>query len=217
MAAARKTAPPKPTLVLLVRHGTTPSTGSVLPGRAPGLHLADVGQRQAEAVAERIAALTSRPVAIYASPLERTRETARPSAKALGRRVRTSRGLLECDFGTWTGKKLDRLRTLPEWGSVQHSPSTFRFPGGESFSEMAGRAWQTVVDLAAVHPGEAIVAVSHADPIKAILSNASGAPLDMFQRLSVSPCSVSALLLGPHGPHVLTVSSTASLQELTPS
>ena len=82
---------------------------------------------------------------------------------------------------------------------------------------MAGRAWQTVVDLAAVHPGEAIVAVSHADPIKAILSNASGAPLDMFQRLSVSPCSVSALLLGPHGPHVLTVSSTASLQELTPS
>ena len=71
--------------------------------------------------------------------------------------------------------------------------------------------------LRAVHPGEAIVAVSHADPIKAILSNASGAPLDMFQRLSVSPCSVSALLLGPHGPHVLTVSSTASLQELTPS
>jgi probable phosphoglycerate mutase len=124
---------------------------------------------------------------------------------------------LECDFGDWTGKRLDRLRKLPEWSQVQHAPSAFRFPGGESFTEMAGRAWQTVVDLAATHPGETIVAVSHADPIKAILSGAAGAPLDMFQRLSVAPCSVSALLIGPHGPHVLTVSSTASLQELTPS
>ena len=217
MAAARTTAPLGPTLVLLVRHGTTPSTGSVLPGRAAGLHLADAGHQQAGRVAERIAALSRPPVAVYASPLERTRETAQPIARALGLRVRSSKGLLECDFGTWTGKKLDRLRKKPEWGQVQHSPSTFRFPGGESFSEMASRAWQTVVDLAALHPGQTIVAVSHADPIKAIVSNASGAPLDMFQRLSVSPCSVSALLLGPHGPHVLTVSSTASLQELTPS
>jgi len=82
---------------------------------------------------------------------------------------------------------------------------------------MATRSWQTVVDLAATHPGQTIVAVSHADPIKAMVSNAAGAPLDLFQRLSVAPCSVSALLLGPHGPHVLTVSSTASLQELSPS
>ena len=217
MAAARSKTPAAPTLVLLVRHGKTPSTGSVLPGRAPGLHLADVGRAQAEAAAQRIAALDRPPVAVYASPLERTRETAQPIARALGLRVRTHKGLLECDFGSWTGKKLDRLRKLPEWAQVQHAPSTFRFPGGESFSEMASRSWQAVVDLAGLHPGQTIVAVSHADPIKAIMSNAAGAPLDMFQRLSVSPCSVSALLIGPHGPHVLAVSTTASLQELTPS
>jgi probable phosphoglycerate mutase len=217
MAAARSTTPAAPTMVLLVRHGKTPSTGTVLPGRAPGLHLSDVGRSQAEVAAERIAGLDRPPVAVYASPLERTRETAQPIARALGLRVRTAKGLLECDFGSWTGKKLDRLRKLPEWSQVQRSPSTFRFPGGESFSEMASRSWQTVVDLAEAHPGQTIVAVSHADPIKAILSNAAGAPLDMFQRLSVSPCSVSAVLIGPHGPHVLTVSSTASLQELSPS
>ena len=217
MAATRTMKSPAPTLVLLVRHGKTPSTGTVLPGRAPGLHLSDVGRGQAEVAAQRIAELDRPPVAVYASPLERTRETAQPIARALGLRVRTSKGLLECDFGSWTGKKLDRLRKMPEWSQVQHSPSTFRFPGGESFSEMASRSWQTVVDLAGAHPGEAIVAVSHADPIKAILSNAAGAPLDLFQRLSVSPCSVSALLVGPHGPHVLAVSSTASLQELSPS
>ena len=217
MAAARPTKLPAPTMVLLVRHGATPSTGTILPGRAPGLHLSDIGKRQAETAAERIAGLSRPPVAVYASPLERTRETAAPIARALGLRVLSAKGLLECDFGSWTGKKLDRLRKLPEWSQVQHSPSTFRFPGGESFSEMATRSWQTVVDLAATHPGQTIVAVSHADPIKAMVSNAAGAPLDLFQRLSVAPCSVSALLLGPHGPHVLTVSSTASLQELSPS
>jgi len=217
MAATRSKKPAAATLVLLVRHGKTPSTGSILPGRAPGLHLSDVGRGQAVIAAERIAGLERPPVAVYASPLERTRETAQPIARALGLRVRTAKGLLECDFGTWTGRKLSALRKLSEWSQVQHAPSSFRFPGGESFSEMASRSWQTVVDLAADHPGETIVAVSHADPIKAILSTAAGAPLDMFQRLSVAPCSVSALLIGPHGPHVLTVSSTASLQELSPS
>src|SRR5213078_2507946 len=100
---------PKPTLVLFVRHGQTSTTGSVLPGRAPGLHLAERGAEQAAAVAVRIGALKKAPVAVYASPLERTRETASPIAKQLGVRVRTERGLLECDFGDWTGRKLKDL------------------------------------------------------------------------------------------------------------
>ena len=83
---------PAPTLVLLVRHGATPTTGKSLPGRAAGLHLAAKGQAQAEAVAERIAAMAKAPTAVYASPLERTRETAAPIASALGLRVRTAQG-----------------------------------------------------------------------------------------------------------------------------
>ena len=89
---------PAPTLALLVRHGQTPTTGATLPGRAPGLHLADTGRAQAEAVAQRLAALTTID-AVYASPLERTRETAAPIGRALGKRVRVHRGLVECDFG----------------------------------------------------------------------------------------------------------------------
>src|SRR4051812_18792344 len=100
----RRSKPPAPTTVLFVRHGQTSTTGKVLPGRAPGLHLSDTGQQQASAVAERIAAENGKIGAVYASPLERTKETAAPIAKRLGLKVRAERDLLECDFGEWTGK-----------------------------------------------------------------------------------------------------------------
>ncbi len=89
------------TLVLLVRHGETPTTGMVLPGRAPGLHLSERGRAQAERVAERLAGLSVS--ALYSSPLERARETAEPTAAGTGLAVQREPGLLECDFGDWTG------------------------------------------------------------------------------------------------------------------
>jgi probable phosphoglycerate mutase len=128
--------------------------------------------------------------------------------------VRTDRGLIECDFGDWTGAQLRSLAKKPEWGQVQQCPSGFRFPGGESFLEMQARISSAIDRLVRRHRGETIVAVSHADPIKAALSTAAGTPLDLFQRLIVSPCSVSAVAFGLAGPHVLTVNSTASLTEL---
>ena len=137
--------------MLFVRHGQTPTTGKVLPGRAPGLHLAEEGQAQAEAVAQRIAEL-SQVDAVYASPLERARETAAPIAKATGLKVTTDRGLLECDFGEWTGGELKALMKLPEWQTVQRYPSGFRFPGGESFTDMQTRMVDTVDRLRAKHP-----------------------------------------------------------------
>ena len=208
---------PKPTLILFVRHGQTGTTGSVLPGRAPGLHLSDRGREQATAVADRIGALKKSPTAVYASPLERTRETAAPIGKALGLRVRTERALVECDFGEWTGRKLKELYKEPEWGTVQRYPSGFRFPGGESFTEMQTRINDTATALAARHEGESIVAVSHADPIKAAVASAIGTPLDLFQRIVVSPCSVTAILYGPMGPTVLAVNNVGDLTELVPS
>jgi len=206
--------PAGPAVALLIRHGTTATTGKLLPGRAPGLHLSDTGRRQANRAAERIAALQKPPTAVYASPLERTVETARPIAKAIGCRVRTERGLLECDVGQWTGARLSALRRRREWRAVIGSPSTFRFPGGESFAEMQLRMTSTLDRLAERHAGERIVVVSHADCIKAAVAATAGVPMDLFQRLVVSPCSVTALVRGAGAMHVLCVNATASLSEL---
>ena len=107
---------------------------------------------------------------------------------------------------------------LPEWGTVQRSPSTFRFPAGESFSEMQHRIVTTLDSLRAVHRGGTIVCVSHADPIKAAIAHTIGTHLDLFQRIVVSPCSVSVIAIGNGGPITLTVNSTGgSLAELQPS
>jgi probable phosphoglycerate mutase len=203
--------------VLFVRHGQTATTGTTLPGRAAGLHLADAGREQAVAVAGRVAELP-RVDAIYASPLERARETAAPIATTRKLRVTVERGLLECDFGDWTGAELKQLMKLPEWRTVQTYPSGFRFPGGESFVEMQDRMVGTVQKLVAKHPGGVIVCVSHADPIKAAVAHALGTHLDLFQRIVISTCSITAVAYGTGTPIVLTVNSTGgSLAQLKPS
>ena len=208
--------PTPPTLILYVRHGQTETTGKVLPGRAPGLHLADAGRAQAQAVAERIGAL-KRVDAIYASPLERARETAAPIAAARKLKITVDKGLLECDFGEWTGGRLKDLFRRPEWRTVQQYPSGFRFPGGESFREMSTRMAGTAARLRSAHPGQVVVAVSHADPIKAAVADALGVHLDLFQRIAISTCSVTAIAYADGGPAVLTVNNTGDLAGLAPS
>jgi len=216
MTASTAPAPPAPatsperqgTLLLLVRHGETPTTGMVLPGRAPGLHLSDRGRAQAERVAERLADLSVD--ALYSSPLERACETAEPTAARTGLAVAHDDGLLECDFGEWTGAAIADLAALPEWQTVQHSPSAFRFPNGESFTEMQARIVGALEALRAAHTGGVVVCFSHADPIKAAVAHALGTPLDLFQRIVISPGSVSAIsFVEGQDPAVLMVNSTS--------
>lgn len=195
-------------MLLLVRHGLTPTTGVVLPGRAPGVHLSAEGRRQAEAIADRLGRLP-RVAAVYASPLERARETAAPIARACRRAVRVERALSELDVGAWTGRRLGALRARRAWRAIQRHPSGFRFPGGESFAEMQLRVVGALERLAERHPGQVVVAVFHADPIKAALAHALGVPLDLFQRLVIAPASVSAVAWSRGAPPlVLTVNST---------
>jgi probable phosphoglycerate mutase len=205
MPAARRV---PTTVLLLVRHARTPTTGSVLPGRTPGLHLSDEGRKEADAVAARIGPL-KKVAAVYASPLERARETALPVARACGRALRIERGLIECDFGEWTGAKLSRLAQRPEWSVVQRYPSGFRFPGGESFPEMQTRIVSAIARLVQNHPGATVVAVSHADPIKAAVAHALGIHLDLFQRIAIATASITAIAYRREGPTVLTVNSPA--------
>jgi probable phosphoglycerate mutase len=169
---------------------------------------------QAKAVAERMLQLSRKPTSLYHSPLERTSETARPIAELLGLKSRVDRGLIECDFGEWTGADLKSLRKKAEWASVQFRPSSFRFPKGESFTEMQHRMTTTLERLALRHPGETIVCVSHADPIKAAVAASAGIPLDLFQRLVISPCSVSAIVSSPDGISVGCVNTVGSLGDL---
>lgn len=202
--------PRRAALALLVRHGRTPTTGEVLPGRAAGLHLSEAGQAQAGQAAELISDW-GRVAAVYASPLERAQETAEPIAKRLGVEVLVEPSLLECDFGEWTGAALKDLRELREWRTVQSWPAGWRFPGGESFMEMQARIVAGIAELASRHAGEAFVAVSHADPLKALLAHALGLHLDLFQRITISPASVSAVSFGEEGPAVLAVNANARI------
>jgi probable phosphomutase (TIGR03848 family) len=204
--ARRGLLPPPATLVLFVRHAHAKTTGVILSGRTPGLHLSRTGQRQAEAVAGRIG-LLPKIAAVYTSPLERARETATPIARARRLPVRLERGLIEVDVGQWTGASLTHLRRRREWAVVQHHPSGFRFPDGESFTEMQTRITTAIARLVERHPGQTIIAVSHADPIKSAIADALGAHLDLFQRIAIAPASITAIRYRPQGPTVLTVNS----------
>jgi len=174
-----------PTIVVLVRHGKTSTTGVLLPGRRPGLHLDDEGRRQADAAAQRLAKLP-RIDAVYSSPLERARETAAPIARARGLSVRTERGLLEIDVGAWAGLKLDRARKKPEWAIVQRHATGFRFPNGESFLEMQTRVvghspiWSPVIPAGRSSPSHTPIRSRRPSPTRSacISTSSSGSPSD---------------------------------------
>jgi probable phosphomutase (TIGR03848 family) len=211
--------------VLLLRHGLTAMTGPVLAGRLPGVHLDDRGRAQAEAAASRISTVPL--AAVVTSPLERCAETARTvtkAQKAAGRSpvTKTERRLLECDYGDWTGKEIKSLVKDPLWPVVQAQPSAATFPGGESMAAMASRAVQAVRGLdahfaATIGPDAVWLACSHGDVIKAILADALGMHLDLFQRIVVDPCSVSAIRYTDGRPFVLTQNdSGGELSRLVP-
>lgn len=187
--------------IVLVRHATTAATGKRLGGWTPGVHLDEAGRGQAGRTARMLAGLPI--TAVYASPLERTQETAKIVAKPHGLRVRTRRDIGEVDYGDWTDKPLGQLRRRSLWPVIQHTPSRVTFPGGESMRGMQSRAVEAVESLAAEHTGETVVAVSHADVIKAVLAHFLGMPLDTFQRLLVSPASASVLHLAEGAPPML--------------
>ena len=193
--------------LLLLRHGLTAMTGPVLAGRTPGIRLDQRGQKQAAAVAERIAAVPLQ--AIVSSPLERCVDTAmvvQAAQHAAGREleIQLDERIIECGYGDWTGRSLKELAREPVWKVVQAQPSAARFPAGESLSEVSARAVSAIRDLDARLGAEATwLLCSHGDVIKAILADALGLHLDQFQRIVVDPCSVSIVRYTDTRPYVL--------------
>lgn len=204
--------PPPPTRLMLIRHAVTAQTGPLLSGRTPGIDLSDKGREQAKALGERLSKL---PIAIvYASPIERTTQTAAAVAEHHGLEVQSLPGVLEADYGEWTGGKLSDLAKTDLWKTVQRSPSRARFPNGESLAEMQARMVVALEDVVARHHGQLVVVVSHADPIKAAIAHYTGVHLDLFQRIVVSPASVTVFELGEHGAAMIKCNDTGSLDEL---
>ena len=204
------------TIVLLIRHGQTPTTGQILPGRTRGLHLSEQGKIQAQEVAARMDGLKLD--AVYSSPMERAQETAAPTVAAHHEQLLVDAALNECDFGAWTGRKLSELNKLKEWKEVQDSPSTFRFPDGESFSEMQDRVVEAVFTIAQHHPSGVVAAFSHADTIKAAVAFFMGTPLDSFQKIHIDTASISAVEFTKDGPRMLVTNSrTGTLSYLRPA
>jgi probable phosphomutase (TIGR03848 family) len=203
-----------PTRLVLVRHGVTAHTGPLLSGRMPGIDLSAQGISQAEAAADRLAALTI--CAVYASPIERTTQTARYIAARLGLVVQPLPGAIEADYGDWTGAKIADLAKTDEWKVVQAAPSRAQFPGGESLRAMQSRMVDALDALVAAHQHETVVVVSHADPIKSAIAHYTGMHLDLFQRLHVSPASVTVLDFHTYGAMLVKCNDTGGLADLVP-
>jgi probable phosphoglycerate mutase len=210
-------------LVLLVRHGLTAPTGTVLSGWTPGIPLDDRGRAQAAALAARLAPLPLD--AIITSPLERCRQTAEAIAAAAEGRpaVQEDDRVGECHYGDWTGRPLKRLAKEPLWRVVQAHPGAARFPGqdGESIMDMQHRAVTAIMDWNERLGAEAVYMIcSHGDVIKSIIADSLGMHLDMLQRIQVDPCSLTAIRYTPLRPFVLRMNDTgggvASLKKPEP-
>ena len=197
------------TTLLLVRHGHTDAAGKRLTGRAPGVHLNELGRRQAERLVERLDGV--RIDTIVSSPLERCRETAAPLAKARGRAVEVGRAWIEVGYGEWTGRSISQLRRTKLWRRVMFAPSNVRFPGGESLLEVQGRAVDATLDIAARHARGTVVVVSHADVIRLLVAHLAGMHPDHLQRLSIDTASITAVSISDGFPRLLTVNDTDDL------
>lgn len=205
--------------LVLVRHGrTTANASGILAGRTPGVRLDDVGTEQARLAGERLGVVPL--AAVVTSPQERCRQTAAAvlaGQKAAGhpaQRAVSEKAIAECDYGDWQGQSIRELLKEPLWRTIQQQPSAVTFPGGESMVVMQHRAVNAVrrIDqkVAAEHGDDAVwVAVSHGDIIKAVLADALGLHLDLFQRIHVDPASISVIRYGTDRPAVLATNTHA--------
>jgi probable phosphoglycerate mutase len=203
------------TTLLLVRHGHTDAAGNRLTGWASGVHLNELGRREAAGLPERLDGVPVR--AIYSSPLERCRETAAPLAKARSLPVRIRRGLIEVDYGDWTGRPISQLRRTKLWRQVMFAPSGVRFPGGESLLEVQARAAHELRAIADEHARGTVVVVSHADVIRLLVAHLAGMHADHLQRLVIDTGSVTAVAMSNGVPRIVKMNDTGDLSALRPA
>jgi probable phosphomutase (TIGR03848 family) len=204
------------TRFLLIRHAVNDwvKTGK-LAGRLAGVHLNEAGLAQAEALGQRLASTELH--AIYASPLERCLETAAAVAKHHSHlEVQSEEGLIEVGYGEWQDQELSKLSQQKMWYNVQHFPTRVRFPEGETMRAAQLRAVDTIEALWQKHPRQTVALVFHSDVIKMVVAHYLGMHLDLFQRVNVSPSSISILSLSGSMPFVECLNDTSHLPKEEP-
>lgn len=202
------------TQILLIRHAVNDfvKTGK-LAGWTPGVHLNEDGQAQAAALGERLADAPI--VHIYTSPLERTLETAQAiHAHHPTIPLEINEQIGEVQYGDWQGRKISDLRKRKMWDVIQEYPTRAYFPQGEAMRHVQARMVDAIEDFVRKHPNEMIALVFHADLIKMTLAHYLGVHLDNFQRIVVSPASISTLMLGHSRPFIANMNDTAHVQQL---
>jgi broad specificity phosphatase PhoE len=200
--------------LVLIRHAAHDLLGRTLVGRGPEVPLSAAGAREAAALAERLAGSAVR--ALYSSPRERARATAAPIAARLGLGVEIAPELDEIDFGAWTNRTFAELDTLEAWRRFNRCRSGTRCPDGESMLDVQARFLRLVERLSTAHTEDIVALVSHGDVIRAALAHSLGVHLDLFQRLEISPASLSIVRVGSYGPEVLLVNGGAETRVLQP-
>jgi len=198
------------TKFLLIRHALTHAVGKRLSGRMPGVYLSEEGITQAENLALRLAHLPVR--AIYSSPLERAVQTAVPIAEKFGLENKVNEDFLEVDFGEWTNKTFKEIETELQFQRFNSYRSVTRIPGGESMLEAQARFIKGLERLYILHPQQTVAIVSHSDLIKATMAYFAGVHLDMFQRIDISPASVSILEMYDETSRISLVNDTGRIE-----
>jgi len=202
------------THILLIRHAVNDfvKTGK-LAGRTPGVHLNEDGKAQAEALGRRLA--DAKIHQIISSPLDRTQETAQAVAQHHPHlQIQTNEEIGEVDYGDWQGAKINSLRRRKMWDVIQEYPTRAYFPNGEAMRDVQVRAVNEIERLTRAFPSDTITIFSHADLIKMVVAHYLGMHLDVFQRIVISPASITGIMLGHSRPFVTTVNDTAHVQQL---
>lgn len=162
------------TRIFLIRHGATVLTAEDRFAGATNVQLSEDGRQQARRLADRLADI---PVAaIYASPMDRTRETAEILAEPHRQKVQTRDGLREISHGHWEEMtRQDVEKNFPaEAAAWDEDPYTCAPEGGETGLAVTARALPALLEIVRAHPGEPVIVVSHKATIRLLLSSLLG-------------------------------------------
>jgi len=161
-----------------------------LAGRLPGVSLNPQGRREAEALAARLASVPLRQ--IVSSPLDRAQETAALIARHHNLPVTTDGTFTEREYAVWQGLLASEIRDrFPE--DARTDAEGGAVPGVEPVDAMAARMLAGVERLAAAHAGGAVVVISHADPLRALVARIVGMPAAALRAVEIDTASLSRL------------------------